>query len=306
MADFILLNMDCLEYLKQQPIQFDLILFDPPFWPYNQAYKQVREWTVHELTPIDCPTPENYQAWWNELCRASSKWLKPSGWFCYKADSWMAKLSFPVSLQYFDYSNEVIIDDEDQKNPVVLELGNVVWDKCRIGLGRRIRTKHEDIECYVSLEKGAKYWKYKMFNIKNEPHRNLNNKKVNVNVNNRKLHSDKYVDPAFPSILSIPNYGNGVLTKNKTIHINQTPPEVWYNFIDYMCPPNGTVLDLTMGTGSVGLAVQYLNKHGAARQYTGIEIDKERFNQALGFLKPQTQLTQFLKQKPLESFSTEK
>jgi DNA modification methylase len=266
-----------LEYLKQQPIQFDLILFDPPFWPYKQAYQQVREWTVHELTPIECPTPEQYAQWWTRLCELALNWLKPSGWFCYKADSWTAKLTFPITTHYFDYSNEVI------------------WDKCRIGLGRRIRTQHEQIECYTSMAKAKKYWKYAMFNVKNETHQNLDHELVKVNVNNRKWHGDKNTDPAFASIIRLPNFNNGVLGVKETIHINQTPPELWYKFLDYMCPPNGNVLDLTMGSGSIELAVQYLNRHGASRECTGIEVGAKEYQQAVAFLQPQTVLSQCVK-----------
>ncbi len=257
---------------------FDIIIFDPPFWPYKQAYKQIREgFTTHTLEPIQCPTPNQYPQWWDQVCKISASYLKPSGWFCYKADSWTAKLTFPITTQSFEYSNEVI------------------WDKCRIGLGRRIRTQHEQIECYTSSSKEKKYWRDTMFNQEYLNHTSLNDEPVSVNINNRRWHgSSKGI--AFPSILRIPNYNNGTLgMAKKTEHINQTPPALWYNFLEYMCPPDGNVLDLCMGSGSIGQAVLYLNKHGASRSYCGIEISPTEFRKAQRNLQPTTILTTLLK-----------
>ena len=200
--------------------------------PYLQAYKQIRKETQHKLEEII--TPKNYLDWWNELCMLLKVFLKDSGWICFKSDSWTSKSVFPITLNYFNFHHEVI------------------WDKGCIGLGRYIRVQHENIECFFSNNGGKHYWKYPSL------------KKVTA-----KFHGNSDGTPAFSSILRVNKFNNGTLGKvDKDDHINQTPLEVWTNFIEYMCPPNGIVLDPCCGTGSVGIEALRLK-----RRYYGIEID---------------------------------
>jgi hypothetical protein len=186
---------DCLDASMYPTEQADLILFDPPFWPYNQQYKQVRKENLHVLDPIPTPTKERYADWWSQLCQLLQPKLKPTGWFCYKADSWTAKLTFPITNQYFNYSNEVI------------------WNKGRIGLGRYIRTKHEQIEVYMADSSKKKYWKYNTIMDKTPSKWHGGSKGI-----------------AFQSIIDdVPNFNNGVLGVKPTSHINQTPTNFGIN-----------------------------------------------------------------------------
>lgn len=205
----------------------DLIIFDPPFWPFSKQYSQIERSACGKPKNIlaDIPTPDkkHYAEWWDSLCQILQNKLKPKGWFCYKSDSWGAKLTFPITTKYFDYSNEVI------------------WEKDNIGLGRYIRTKHESIQVYFAKGGTRKNWKYKtVMDIKA---------------------GKGQIGPAFPSVLHIS-------AKLSERHINETPKELWYKFIDYMCPKSGLVLDPTAGTGSIEKACRILG-----RQYWGIEIE---------------------------------
>lgn len=97
---------------------------------------------------------------------------------------------------------------------------------------------------------------------------------------------------AFPSFLHITPIGNGLKQKKsakvKQKHINQTPQELWEKFIDYMCPKDGVICDPCMGLGSVGLAVQTLNKHvHVNRTYIGMEIMERNFKKAYLQLFPE-------------------
>lgn len=271
---------DCLDPAMYPKKKADLILFDPPFWPFKQQYKQVRKENQREFEPILTPTPAQYPLWWEQLCEIASQHLKKSGWFCYKSDSWTAKLTFPITQQYFQYSNEVI------------------WDKCRIGLGRRIRTQHEQVECYMAKGSKRKYWKHGGVRSMKRQQVNLDGEVGEYKI--KKWHGSSQ-GIAFPSVIRLENFNSGTLKskakqkKGPQEHINQTPFELWLNFIDYMSPPDGLVLDLTAGLGSIGLAVKTLNKRGAARSYWAIEIEPKYVKKARKILSPSTILTQMVK-----------
>lgn len=229
----------------------DLVLFDPPFWPYQIAYKQIRKETEHKLKPIQTPEGIDYPRFWRRTCELAKDHMKKSAWFCFKSDGWTAKLTFPITKEYFTYSNEVI------------------WDKMRIGLGRRIRTQHEQIECYTYGPKA--YWGQEMLKSSKRKGVSLEGEETEYKI--KGWHGGSQ-GKAFASIIRVPNYNSGTLGKKGDTHINQTPPQVWEKFLKYMCPPDGLVLDLTAGTFSIAQACIKLNRLAKYDfKYWGIEID---------------------------------
>jgi len=211
---------NCLDETNWPSEPADLILCDPPFWPFNKQYSQISRAACGKPKNIleDIPTPDknHYAEFWDRFCEIASKHLKPTGWFCYKADSWTAKGTFPISQNYFNYSNEVI------------------WVKDNIGLGRYIRTRHENIEVYFA--KGErKFWKYKTIMDKN-------------------IQKKGACGKAFQSIISLPK-------KESDKHINETPKELWYKFIDYMTPVGGLIIDPFAGTGSIEKACRIFGRN---------------------------------------------
>jgi DNA modification methylase len=246
----------------------DIVIGDPPFMPYKKAYKQVRKNTKAKLEPITTPEKKEYFDKWELYCAKWKRHMKKTGWLVYKSDSWTAKFTFPITREYFDYSNEVI------------------WDKKRIGLGRRIRTQHENLEVYSyesdsyeNLEcytygPGA-YWGQEM--LKSYQRQQIN---LDGGIGKYKIKSwhGSSQGKAFPSILKIPNFNNGTLGKNKLgkrdKHINQTPYQLWIPFLEYMVPEGGLIVDPFMGSGSIAKAVMWMNtKKGKNYRYWGTDID---------------------------------
>jgi len=254
MASFQFVTGDCLDAANYPPAPADLILFDPPFWPFSKAYKQVRKENKIALAPILTPDKEHYAAWWEAVCQIAAAHLKPTGWFCFKADSWTGFLTFPITNEWFNYSQEVI------------------WDKGKIGLGRTIRAQHEKILVYMPANEGGHYWKYDKLPTSKRTQQNLDGELGTYRL--KKFHGGS-LGKAFPSVITVLADNNGYLGSKKEVgHINQTPLGVWEPFLDFMCPPDGLVLDLCMGSGSVAKAAAKLNRRsGIDRSYWGIEID---------------------------------
>lgn len=235
----------------------DILLCDPPFMPYKKAYKQVRKNTKTKLEAIQTPEKEEYLEKWDLFCTKWQRHMKKTGWFVYKADSWTAKFTFPITRQSFDYSNEVI------------------WDKKRIGLGRRIRTQHENIECYT-YGTGA-FWGQEMLKSNRREQVNLDGEIGEYKI--KSWHGSSQ-GKAFPSILKISNFNNGTLGKNKLgkrdKHINQTPYQLWLPFLEYMVPEGGLIVDPFMGSGSIAKAVMWMNtRKGKNYRYWGADIDRK-------------------------------
>jgi len=259
------------------PAPADLILFDPPFWPFSKAYKQVRAENKIALEPILTPDKDHYAEWWAAVCQIARDHLKPSGWFCFKADAWTGLLTFPITIESFAYSNEVI------------------WDKGKIGLGRTIRVRHEKILVYMPEATGGHYWKYDKLPTSKRTQQNLDGKPGTYRLN--KFHGGSQ-GKAFPSVIRVLADNNGYLGAPKRVkHINQTPIGVWAPFLDFMCPPDGLVLDLCMGSGSIGQAVIKGNQEkGVSRAYWGIEISPKHFSTAKKNLALSPNLGDFLPQ----------
>jgi hypothetical protein len=101
---------NCLNSKIYPEEQVDLILFDPPFWPYDKQYSQISRSTYgkpkNKLKDIPTPDKKHYAQWWNQVCKIAQTHLKPTGWFCFKSDSWGAKLTFPITTRYFNYEKD--------------------------------------------------------------------------------------------------------------------------------------------------------------------------------------------------------
>jgi DNA modification methylase len=246
---------DCTESsnLPNENEKVDLIIFDPPFKPKKTKYKQIDRDLKNKLDQIS--TPEDYNSWFESLCYISAKLLKDNGWFIFKSDDFTAREVYHITQKSFNYSYSVI------------------WDKGRIGLGRKYRKQHEIIEIYTHYDQ-KQFWSQAAPHRKRMNCRDLTGKKVTIKLKKKWHGSSRGI--AFPSVIKIPNFNSGTLGEDPHEHINQTPEQLWYHFLKYCCPENGTVLDLTAGTFSILKAVKFLNeKEMSNRKYWGIEIVKE-------------------------------
>ena len=123
---------------KNYPGKVDLILFDPPFYSVKANYKQIRDDTENKLDEIK--NFENYHAAFKRICEISNKILRDHGWFIFKADDITAREMYPVVGNFFEYENR-----------------SIIWNKGRIGVGRKIRPQHELLEVYHHY-KEKQFW----------------------------------------------------------------------------------------------------------------------------------------------------
>ena len=250
----------------------DLILFDPPFIPKIHTYEQrnrhkdkmTGKWVPpkNKLEAIPTPPIEDYGDFWNALCWECLKCLKPSGWFIFKTDDITYGETYGLMKRYMDFFRRVII-----------------WDKKMYGIGTGIRNQHETMVVYRPYDHETSYFE------KPTDYSSVQ-------------YITYYPEDSMIEMLVHPNFNRGRFGKTKQQdHINQTPREVWEPIIQQFCPPNGVILDPTMGSGSVGLAVKSLNKNGVKRSYLGIELMPQFYTMAKNSLFPETILTNLTKQK---------
>lgn len=226
---------DCLDPKKYPEMKFDLILFDPPFPPKKQKYEQIWSDPKNILESIETPTPKDYPLWWDKLCQILMNKLKKSGWFIVKSDDYGSKFIFPITFKYFDY------------------IGDIIWDKKAIGLGYYIRKRHEVLSVYRPKKAKNTYWF----------------RKIRKDALKGSWHGEGK-GRSFPSVISILKSQSGIKGQKKQKHINETPVKIWYPFLKWMCPLNGTVLDPCAGIGSIGIACKQMG-----REYHGIELDQK-------------------------------
>jgi DNA modification methylase len=252
----------------------DLILFDPPYFPEIHKYPQrlhhknktTKKWTQpkKKLKPIITPmTHTAFYSFWRGVCWEAMKRLKTTGWYLYKCDDTTLQRLCWITEQYYQFFHK-----------------NIVWDKTNYGLGTIIRNAHELITVYRSIE-------FKHSYCLNPCNFSSVLPAVDIPQSYTKESLDK-----FAWTIECLNLNRGRFDKKVQMEqINQTPLGVWIPIIDQFCPPDGLVLDPTMGSGSIALAVKYLNSHGAHRRYWGIELDRSFFQLAKRNVNPDTCLT---------------
>jgi len=250
----------------------DLILFDPPYVPLIHTYEQrnhhkdkvTGKWVppAHQLESIPTPVIEDYPAFWRMVCWECMKRLKPTGWFIFKADDFTNNELYPITKEYFNFF---------RKSPC--------WDKKMFGIGTGIRNQHENLIIYRPIDFEHSYF-----------------------ADRTGFSSVQYYELPEESLMKMvgdvvaPNFNRGRFGKIKQQdHINQTPPQIWEPYLTQFCPPDGLVLDPTMGSGSVGLALKHLNRlHHYTRSYWGIELTQTSYDMAQTSLNPNTILTDLI------------
>lgn len=249
--------------LYNYPSKANIFLFDPPFYPRDKAYKQLRMDNDINLKPI--MMPEDWCEWFDSICWIADKRLTDDGWFIFKADSITFLIAYPILSKYFHFYREII------------------WDKNLIGLGTMVRMRHElIIMCYRNKKKP--FWNYRVNpESKKMDYNTLDGEKTIIKIEG--FHgSSKGI--AFPSVLNVQKYANGTFgKKNKDTHINETPSDLWDMFLEFCVPENGLIVDSCMGSGSILKSMIRLNdKLGRTMSYWGIEIDESYRKTLLEYL----------------------
>lgn len=238
--------------LYNYPNKANIFLFDPPFFPRKKSYKQIRNNTLHKMKEIEMP--DNWKEWFECICWVADKILSKDGWFIFKADSITFLESYPILSKYFYFYREV------------------VWDKGIIGLGNMVRMRHELlIMCYRYNEKP--YWDKRQSENKYIELNDLDGNQTSIK--KEEWHGNSK-NLAFPSVLNIKKSTNGELgKKKKDTHINETPTELWDNFLEFCVPSDGVIVDSCMGSASILKSMRKMNeKLDRNMQYWGIELDK--------------------------------
>lgn len=249
-----LLQGDAVELIRDLDSEYDLILFDPPFWPKQGGYHQIRKNTKTSLKPIVVPGPEEYGFFWSELISSLVPHLKKSGWLIFKADDFHFGRSFEITMKYLDFNR------------------NIIWDKGRIGLGTYVRPMHEILSCWFRYDRENVYFRKAPRKINQTLFGGISEERAK-----RRWHGGSR-GIALESIIRIPNFNAGTIGARHPLHINETPVSLWMKIIPFFCPPNGRILDPFAGSGTIGMAVRRLNsREDYSLSYLGFEIDKEFF-----------------------------
>ena len=223
-----------------QPLRVHSVICDPPFFAEKATWKQLRKKNKNQLKPICVPPPEEYGKFWDRVCRNCEWIIDEKGWFMYKADFRTMMVTHPITLQWFDF------------------IGDIVWNKKRIGTGYYIRKQHE----YILIYRPKKACN--SFTAQRPMRKGL---KSSSHGSSKGL--------AFRSVIELLNSNGGEFGHKKRNHINHTESALWERFIRYFVPHGATVGDPFMGGGSVGVACKKLE-----RDYIGVELDEEFFEEA--------------------------
>lgn len=241
----MIINGDCLSFyiykkLGLDKTEFDLIIFDPPFYSEKFEYRQ-RTDTKNKLPELI--TLFDFHADFERIIRLSIGMLKKSGWFIFKCDDMTFAEAYPICMKYMEFHR------------------NIIWDKGVIGKGFYVRPRHEVLSVWRPKNYADSYFL---------------NKPDMVRKNGRKKDDGWHGEGkglALPSVIKVMPIRAGMLGSNSPEHVNETPIALWTKILRFFCPPKGTVFDPFMGTGSIGAAARAMEL-----RYIGIEIDMHNFN----------------------------
>ncbi|MHA1585009.1 MAG: DNA methyltransferase [Promethearchaeota archaeon] len=258
-SEITLINGDCTLpecYNRITDNSLDIVMFDPPFHAVKQGFKQIRKINKNQLNEISIP--KNYAAFWESICKNYVSKIKKTGWFIFKADFHTILFTHSITTKYFDF------------------ISDTVWNKKRPGTGYYVRKQHEYILLYRPKKAKNSYslQRPRKQQLKSTSHGSSKGK-------------------MFRSIQTLLNSNGGEFGKKKKNHINQTEVELWKRYLHFWAPSHGNILDLCMGTGSIGKACKMLDLN-----FTGIEIDKENFeiaNLEINKIQRSEKITQFFK-----------
>ena len=163
------------------------------------------------------------------------------------------------------------------RNDIIWHKPNAMPDSCK----NRFTVDYEHLYFLTKIDKG--YY----FKTQYEPFTSISTNRQGVIENNQDSKRQQLIDSkmvrhgAEGSTLNNPNKWSekgrikrttwSISTKPyKEAHFATFPTELINTPIDANCPPNGIVLDIFMGSGTVGVVAKQQGKH-----YIGIELNKE-------------------------------
>jgi len=247
MSTYLYFNQDSTQPLDLE-VPADLVYFDPMFKTKTEQsnYKPVRhrnqmKMIEDRIEPIYPPFDE-YEKWMEGWVQNAINHVKPSGWVVIKLDDYTAYECWPIFKKYMNWEN------------------TVVWNKRVIGLGRRFRKQHELLLFFKPYKNKNTYF--------NAPNIIRGNARSNWHGSSKGL--------AVSTIWECLQDNGGLInTTIKRAHINATPIDLFTKLLTVFVPSDGLVIDLCMGSGSLGVACKKFNK-----SYIGYELQPTIFDNA--------------------------
>lgn len=263
----------CLQIGEQYENQADLVMFDPMYKSMlgQKSIQPKRKKNMEETIFPICPPKQDYDDWYEKWIINASKCVKPSGWVIIKLDDYTARACFNIASKHLQWSN------------------TIVWDKGIIGNGRLLRKQHEVLEVFRPINsKESPYWGAARLTspgktLKSRTHGNGTGKAVSTVWKIFRPNGGNFGQATARYVLL-----DGV--KKKLDHPNRTPLALWKKAIITFCPAAGTVIDLCMGSGSIGMAAKLLG-----RTYYGWELQTELYQFACNNLEKTADLGQGLR-----------
>ena len=268
-------------------LRADIVYFDPMFKTKNEQnnYKPVRHRNQKQMEdkriePI-YPPYEDYDKWMEGWVQNAVNLVKDSGWIVIKLDDYTTYECWHIFKQYMNWEN------------------TVVWNKRVIGLGRRFRKQHELLLFFKPMKNKETY--FNAPNIirgksKNKWHGSSKGLAVSTIWSTEDIIYDESQDTMWECLQ---DNGGLVNTTIKREHINATPIDLFTKLLKIFVPPNGLVIDLCMGSGSLGVACKKFDKSyiGYELQPTIFQNAKDRIEKAIAYDRS---LLQFTKEKKEE------
>jgi site-specific DNA-methyltransferase (adenine-specific) len=250
---------DCLEVMKQIPDKsVDLIICDLPYGCLmrggNGAYDRGKDSTVGKERGIDWDIKIDLEPFWKEIRRIRSSDHSPTIHFCTTKFGYELMQSNPDEFRY-----------------------DLVWDKQRgvsfLSANRNPMRSHEMI--YVFSKKQAFYNRVDISG-------NFQSYKFKGTDTPPKFNGSKGLKERTPtendgtkrcvlSVIQMPNK-----TLRKSAHPTEKPCDLYKWLIERYCPPGGTVLDPTFGSGN-----SVFTAFAMGRSAIGIEKDEAFFKKAV-------------------------
>ena len=259
-----LYNSDCLEQMKLIPDKsVDLIICDLPYGcltsPLSGGVADrfidgKKSGTVIKTSGCKWDVKIDLQAFWEEIKRIRKNPSSPCLHFCTTKFGFELGASNPDEYRY-----------------------DLVWNKQRgvsfLSANKMPMRSHEMI--YVFSKAGA-YYKRK--DVPGTPYINSGGGAAKI-YQSHKFGRKEPVIVDTRCVLSVNLFST---TSGKGRHPTEKPVELYKFLLERYCPPGGTVLDPTFGSGNSGVAAQQLGL-----KYIGIEKDEAFFKKAKAILLPE-------------------
>ncbi len=254
MPELTLYNGDCLEIMKELPEKsVDLIICDLPYGCLHAGRKQEGNWYDRNQNGGEGCSWDmkiDLKAFWEQVRRIRKNEHTPTIHFCTTKFGFELHASNPDEFRY-----------------------DLVWDKQRgvsfLSANKMPMRSHEMI--YVFSKAGAFYNRVDISgNFEPYAFKATEEGQPRAGKNSRTATQNDGTKRCVLSVIQVNNK-----TLRKSAHPTEKPTDLYRFLIERYCPPGGTVLDPTFGSGN-----SVFTAHSLGRNGIGIEKDDGFFEKA--------------------------